>query len=36
MKKLIILIIGTIVFASCGGEKIQEKETTQPAIETNV
>ena len=36
MKNLIILIIGTIVFASCGGEKIQEKETTQPAIETNV
>jgi cobalt-zinc-cadmium efflux system membrane fusion protein len=36
MKNLIILIIGTIVFASCGGEKIQEQGTTQPAIETNV
>jgi cobalt-zinc-cadmium efflux system membrane fusion protein len=36
MKDLIILIIGTIVFASCGGEKIQEQETTQPEIETNV
>lgn len=36
MKHLIILIIGTIVFVSCGGEKIQEKETTQPAIETKV
>jgi len=36
MKHLIILIIGTIVFASCGGEKIQEQETTQPEIETNV
>ena len=36
MKNLIILIIGTILFASCGGEKIQEQGTTQPAIETNV
>jgi len=36
MKHLIILITCTIGFASCGGEKIQEKETTQPAIETNV
>lgn len=36
MKHLIILIIGTIVFTSCGGEKIQEQGTTQPAIETNV
>lgn len=36
MKNLIILIIGTIVFASCGGEKIQEQGITQPAIETNV
>jgi cobalt-zinc-cadmium efflux system membrane fusion protein len=36
MKNLIILIIGTIVLASCGGEKIQEQGTTQPAIETNV
>jgi len=36
MKNLIILIIGTIVFASCGGEKIQEQGTTQPSIETNV
>lgn len=36
MKNLIILIIGTIVFASCGGEKTQEQVTTQPAIETNV
>ena len=36
MKNLSILIIGIIVFASCGGEKIQEQGTTQPAIETNV
>ena len=36
MKNLSILFIGIIVFASCGGEKIQEQGTTQPAIETNV
>ena len=36
MKNLSILIIGIIVFASCGGEKIQEQGTTQSAIETNV
>lgn len=36
MKNIIILFIGTFVLASCGGEKIQEKETTQAAIETSV
>jgi cobalt-zinc-cadmium efflux system membrane fusion protein len=36
MKNIIILIIGTFVLSSCGGEKIQEKETIQTTIETNV
>jgi cobalt-zinc-cadmium efflux system membrane fusion protein len=36
MKNTIILIIGTIVLASCSGDKIQEQETSQPTIETNV
>jgi cobalt-zinc-cadmium efflux system membrane fusion protein len=36
MKNTIILIIGTIVLASCSGDKIQEQETSQPKIETNV
>jgi len=36
MKNIIILIIGTFVLASCGGEKIQEKETPQIKMETNV
>lgn len=36
MKNIIILFIGTFVLSSCGGEKIQEKETSQTTIETNV
>lgn len=36
MKNIIILFIGTFVLSSCDGEKIQEKETTQSVIETNV
>ena len=36
MKNIIILIIGTFVLSSCGGEKIQEKEKIQTTIETNV
>lgn len=36
MKNIIILIIGTFVLSSCGGEKIQDKEKTEIVIETNV
>ena len=36
MKNIIILFIGTFVLSSCGGEKIQEKETPQIKMETNV
>lgn len=36
MKNLVILIIANFILSSCGGEKIQEKEKNNSAIETTV